>query len=586
MQTVETTRPVLDKHALGWQFGEAGVIRVLADTLGLSGTVVECGGGDPRHGMGMTCELLIGRNPIVLYEADADAARACHEKWPEVGTVCRRVSADDPVTGDCDVLVVDLDGQEINARDWFDVDPVVLCVEHYDTHGPELPEDWLWKLGQSHETYCVQAPASEIEAAWSYWRRGYSLVWTSRINSIFVRNDRLEELEQVPDDGKVRLNLGAGFKPMPGFISVDRKIGTEVYPLAWPDASVDELYASHILEHFPFKDLVPVVREWVRVLKPGGRLRVAVPDFNKIIEMYRTGDSSPAASYLMGGQNNPDDFHRSVFDEMGLRSLMRAAGLVCVGEFAPVIDDCASLAVSLNLEGYKPLPPSGPLHERIHCVMSVPRLGFMDNFFCLHEALVPKGIRVTKFTGAYWGECLERVIEDAVAQGCEWVLTVDYDTVFTPDTLDRLLMLAEMRPDADAIAPLQVKRESDTVIAARKADTLASEFEQDLMEVDTAHFGLTMLRASAFAKMSKPWFQSVPNSKGHWRNEGDDCKVDADINFWHQWRAAGNTLYLAPRVSVGHMELMVTWPGEDFKPLYQRTSEYQVTKQPPKGVRQ
>jgi len=48
-----------------------------------------------------------------------------------------------------------------------------------------------------------------------------------------------------------RLNLGAGDKPLDGYINLDRKTGQECFPLAYDDGSVDVIRASHILEHFP-----------------------------------------------------------------------------------------------------------------------------------------------------------------------------------------------------------------------------------------------------------------------------------------------------------------------------------------------
>ncbi len=52
-----------------------------------------------------------------------------------------------------------------------------------------------------------------------------------------------------------------------------------MYPLAYKDESVDEIYASHVLEHFPYNKTQEVLNDWVRVLKPGGRIRIPVHYF-------------------------------------------------------------------------------------------------------------------------------------------------------------------------------------------------------------------------------------------------------------------------------------------------------------------
>jgi hypothetical protein len=101
-------------------------------------------------------------------------------------------------------------------------------------------------------------------------------------------------------------------------------------------------------------------------------------------------------------------------------------------------------------------------------------------------------------------------------------------------------------------------------------------FEAIVQPVETAHFGCTLLRSSALARMNTPWFVGTPNEDGHWTDvpEGKAARVDPDIAFWRQWTASGNTLALAPQVAFGHAELKITWPGRDLKPVWQSPSDY------------
>src|SRR5262245_28797659 len=47
------------------------------------------------------------------------------------------------------------------------------------------------------------------------------------------------------------------------------------------------LYASHLLEHFDYKDaLDAVLREWRRVLAPGGTLHLSVPDLDTLCALF------------------------------------------------------------------------------------------------------------------------------------------------------------------------------------------------------------------------------------------------------------------------------------------------------------
>ena len=214
---------------------------------------------------------------------------------------------------------------------------------------------------------------------------------------------------------------------------------------------------------------------------------------------------------------------------------------------------------------------------KVAAVMSMPRLGFTDNFFCVASALAPHGISPTKVTGAYWGQSLQRAIEQVV-DSCDWVLAIDYDTVFSSKTVDALLTLA-LWSGADAIAPLQTKREANAVMFALKGSdgTGSSAVEDDWFSkpvqwVETAHFGLTFIRAAALKAVPKPWFVETANAEGTY--SGGHC--DADIHFRRQFSKAGLKLGVATGVSVGHAELMITWPSrqDGSCKVLQHTTDY------------
>jgi tetratricopeptide (TPR) repeat protein len=159
-----------------------------------------------------------------------------------------------------------------------------------------------------------------------------------------------------PPPGPLRLNLGGGDGPQPeGYVNVDRKFGGEVFPLDCRDASVDSIRASHVLEHFSHRQTFAVLQEWFRVLRPGGSIRIAVPDFDWICRQHLSGHRG-TEGYLMGGHVDENDRHGAIFTENKLCALMRAAGFQRVRKWTSEIEDCAALPVSLNLEGFKPEP--------------------------------------------------------------------------------------------------------------------------------------------------------------------------------------------------------------------------------------
>jgi predicted SAM-dependent methyltransferase len=53
-----------------------------------------------------------------------------------------------------------------------------------------------------------------------------------------------------------------------------------------PNESVDNVYCSHTLEHFSFQEADLVLKEFMRVLKPGGGVRIIVPNLRLKIEDY------------------------------------------------------------------------------------------------------------------------------------------------------------------------------------------------------------------------------------------------------------------------------------------------------------
>jgi SAM-dependent methyltransferase len=372
----------------------------------------------------------------------------------------------------------------------------------------------------------------------------------------------------------IRLDLGAGEISPEGYTPMGHEHGSEIYPLAFADASIDVCRASHVLEHFPQSQAVEIVKEWARVLKPGGILRIAVPDFAKIAKGYLEGQNQPTAGWLMGGQLNPEDFHKSVFDRDQLRALLAAAGLVLLRPWQSEIEDCAAYDVSLNIEGTKPFV--GEI--KVSGAMSVPRLGFMANFGSAIDALLPLNIKLRRQGGAFWGQalenCMERILEEDAADA---VLTLDYDSVFTIGQVAHLMQLMMVHPEIDALAPIQSNRHQSTALFTVKGEDgkpLArlgpDELEPDIQRAATAHFGLTLIRTEKLKTLPKPWFHSVPAPDGSWH----DGHIDDDSNFWRKWDGAGYSLYVANRVAIGHIEEVIRWPSEDLQARYQAMTDF------------
>jgi len=220
---------------------------------------------------------------------------------------------------------------------------------------------------------------------------------------------------------------------------------------------------------------------------------------------------------------------------------------------------------------------------RVACAMSTPRLGWQDHVFCWPRGLLPYGIAPVRFEGAFWEQCLDRVLTDIVAADDDesqpplWILTLDYDTVFEQDAVPRLLTYATAG-EYDFVAAVQMKRrvsEPLFTMVGEKGERLSEVSRgkllyHNVLPVNTAHFGLTLLKASSLKKVPRPWFKGTPSEQGTW-GEG---RVDPDIHFWAQAKSAGLKAGICTRVSVGHLECYIKWPDKGMAQTLQHPGEF------------
>ena len=167
------------------------------------------------------------------------------------------------------------------------------------------------------------------------------------------------------------LHIGCGDNVLPKpFINIDSRkkkgvLNLKAYPLKFKDNSFDLVYASHILEHFNKVKVLKVLKEWVRVLKPGGILRISVPSFDNLSLIYKIDKNIDNISGpLMGGQTYKDNFHYEIFNQKKLIKLLTNAGLEAIHpwDFRRTIHSkywdfsqatTNEIPISLNLEGRK-----------------------------------------------------------------------------------------------------------------------------------------------------------------------------------------------------------------------------------------
>ena len=170
----------------------------------------------------------------------------------------------------------------------------------------------------------------------------------------------------------LRLHVG-GVQPRAGWKILNVQAGPGVDFVGdcvdlgrFADGSVAEIYASHVLEHLGYQsDLPRTLKEFHRVLRPGGVARISVPDFERLCRLFLAADGSVEDRFhvmrmIFGGQIDPYDLHRVGLTEEFLSHYLRVAGFARVErvERFDLFDDASSLAlrgqlVSLNVVAYK-----------------------------------------------------------------------------------------------------------------------------------------------------------------------------------------------------------------------------------------
>jgi len=170
----------------------------------------------------------------------------------------------------------------------------------------------------------------------------------------------------------LKLHIG-GQEAKPGWTVLNAQAGPNVDIVgdfrdlsAFADASVAEIYASHVLEHLAYSvEVVPALAACHRILAPEGRLLVAVPNMDTLCRLMLHPESTPQIKFhlmriLFGGQVDEWDYHKAGFTPELLAGFLGEAGFEDVRQVDAfgLFDDTSNLKigdipVSLNVIAVK-----------------------------------------------------------------------------------------------------------------------------------------------------------------------------------------------------------------------------------------
>ena len=135
----------------------------------------------------------------------------------------------------------------------------------------------------------------------------------------------------------MKLHLGCGKRHIPGFVHVDLadfphvdyRHDVRTLPM-FEDESAELIYACHVLEYFDREEVEDVLAEWRRVLKPGGILRLAVPDFPVLARIYQFNEHLSTVLGPLYGRWEVEPgriiYHCTVYDFDSLSGVLYEAG--------------------------------------------------------------------------------------------------------------------------------------------------------------------------------------------------------------------------------------------------------------------
>ena len=178
----------------------------------------------------------------------------------------------------------------------------------------------------------------------------------------------------------IKINLGCGWRNFgKDWIHIDggnypHLDSKDIINLPYEDNSIDLIYASHVIEYFDREEIPNILNKWKSKLKPGGTLRLAVPNFHTMAKLY-IEDKISLNNFLgpLYGKMKMDNsiiYHKTTYDYKELKDILDKCGFININyydwrntehsnfddhsqAYIPHMDKENGILISLNIEAVK-----------------------------------------------------------------------------------------------------------------------------------------------------------------------------------------------------------------------------------------